>query len=645
MFKNIMKFHIFFILLIYTQFSYSYRSWKHSNYSIFSSPEECARNCTDNEQSKICYYFFHIEFYTTVGPACDIQGSNQCILADGIEKTLIPINRQLPGPPIEVCLNDRVVVDVQNAAMGMEATIHWHGLFQNGFQYYDGVPYVTQCPIASSSTFRYDFVVKNSGTHFYHSHISTHMLDGQIGSFIVKDPPRKNPHRDLYDKDEIVIFLSDWIHELSFERYPGYYRYNVLGQTAENILINGLGNYTNANGNTTNGSLKVFTVKKGERHRIRMINSFSTVCLTELRIEKHKLIIIAQDGENVKPKPVDKIVTSTGERVDFILVANQSVDSYWIQARGLGECATTFMQQLAILKYENGPSRPSTPLPNYNDTIDGVIYNGLNGTLCNTNITEPVLCINQLESLESENDLLKVEPDERHILPFWFFNYTDTSKNRLFNSSSYLPFFNANDRSQLLSIFNDIAYENPASNLLTQSSSYRAICKKNQLSTCTEPCTCAQIIKTKLNNVVELVMYDAIPQTDLDHPFHLHGFAFQVFSVGQFWPIRNISRQDINEVIQEHTERLRRGEYKNPPGKDTAKIPMGGYVIVRFKADNPGWWLLHCHFSWHHITGMELVILVGDENDLPPIPKNFPKCDNWKPPVRIANDYLFFPQS
>lgn len=645
MFKNIMKFHIFFILLIYTQFSYSYRSWKHSNYSIFSSPEECARNCTDNEQSKICYYFFHIEFYTTVGPACDIQGSNQCILADGIEKTLIPINRQLPGPPIEVCLNDRVVVDVQNAAMGMEVTIHWHGLFQNGFQYYDGVPYVTQCPIASSSTFRYDFVVKNSGTHFYHSHISTHMLDGQIGSFIVKDPPRKNPHRDLYDKDEIVIFLSDWIHELSFERYPGYYRYNVLGQTAENILINGLGNYTNANGNTTNGSLKVFTVKKGERHRIRMINSFSTVCLTELRIEKHKLIIIAQDGENVKPKPVDKIVTSTGERVDFILVANQSVDSYWIQARGLGECAATFMQQLAILKYENGPSRPSTPLPNYNDTIDGVIYNGLNGTLCNTNITEPVLCINQLESLESENDLLKVEPDERHILPFWFFNYTDTSKNRLFNSSSYLPFFNANDRSQLLSIFNDIAYENPASNLLTQSSSYRAICKKNQLSTCTEPCTCAQIIKTKLNNVVELVMYDAIPQTDLDHPFHLHGFAFQVFSVGQFWPIRNISRQDINEVIQEHTERLRRGEYKNPPGKDTAKIPMGGYVIVRFKADNPGWWLLHCHFSWHHITGMELVILVGDENDLPPIPKNFPKCDNWKPPVRIANDYLFFPQS
>lgn len=70
------------------------------------------------------------------------------------------------------------------------------------------------------------------------------------------------------------------------------------------------------------------------------------------------------------------------------------------------------------------------------------IYNGLNGTLCNTNITEPVLCINQLESLESESDLLKVEPDERYILPFWFFNYTDTSNDKLlFNTNSYRPFF------------------------------------------------------------------------------------------------------------------------------------------------------------------------------------------------------------
>lgn len=50
-------------------------------------------------------------------------------------------------------------------------SIHWHGLSQNGSQYYDGVPYVTQCPILPGATFRYNFVADRAGTYFYHSHI------------------------------------------------------------------------------------------------------------------------------------------------------------------------------------------------------------------------------------------------------------------------------------------------------------------------------------------------------------------------------------------------------------------------------------------------------------------------------------------
>ena len=75
---------------------------------------------------------------------------------------------------------------------------------------------------------------------------------------------------------------------------------------------------------------------------------------------------------------------------------------------------------------------------------------------------------------------------------------------------------------------------------------------------------------------------------DLHHPFHLHGYEFNVFTIGQFLPSRNISRADIDKVIEQHTERLQNGEYENPPGKDTVKIPMGGYAIIRFKANNPG---------------------------------------------------------
>ncbi|EZA47754.1 hypothetical protein X777_15521 [Ooceraea biroi] len=71
------------------------------------------------------------------------------------------------------------------------------------------------------------------------------MIDGQYGSLIVRDPPSANPHYNLYDEDlpEHVIVISDWMHELSLERYPGRYR-NNRGQDPDNYLINGRGNWT-----------------------------------------------------------------------------------------------------------------------------------------------------------------------------------------------------------------------------------------------------------------------------------------------------------------------------------------------------------------------------------------------------------------
>lgn len=70
----------------------------------------------------------------------------------------------------QVCEGDKVVIDVFNAMEGMELTIHWHGVWQRGTQYSDGVPFVTQCPILNGNTFRYQWEAGNSGTHFWHAH-------------------------------------------------------------------------------------------------------------------------------------------------------------------------------------------------------------------------------------------------------------------------------------------------------------------------------------------------------------------------------------------------------------------------------------------------------------------------------------------
>ena len=38
-------------------------------------------------------------------------------------------------------------------------TIHWHGFDMKGVQWYDGVGYLTQCPIPSGGNFTYRFQV------------------------------------------------------------------------------------------------------------------------------------------------------------------------------------------------------------------------------------------------------------------------------------------------------------------------------------------------------------------------------------------------------------------------------------------------------------------------------------------------------
>ena len=43
---------------------------------------------------------------------------------------------------------------------------------------------------------------------------------------------------------------------------------------------------------------------------------------------------------------------------------------------------------------------------------------------------------------------------------------------------------------------------------------------------------------------------------------------------------------------------------KNAPKKDTLMIPAGAYAVIRFKSNNPGKWLMHCHTGFHLMLGM-----------------------------------------
>lgn len=97
----------------------------------------------------------------------------------------------LPGPSIQVCENDKVVIDVENHMEGMEVTIHWHGIWQRGSQYYDGVPFVTQCPIQQGNTFRYlnvNHIEKNQRLFEFHKKIILNITKTGINGKEMQEP-------------------------------------------------------------------------------------------------------------------------------------------------------------------------------------------------------------------------------------------------------------------------------------------------------------------------------------------------------------------------------------------------------------------------------------------------------------------------
>lgn len=70
-----------------------------------------------------------------------------------------------------------------------------------------------------------------------------------------------------------------------------------------------------------------------------------------------------------------------------------------------------------------------------------------------------------------------------------------------------------------------------------------------------------------------------------------------------------------------------------PVIKDTVTMPHAGFVRIRFRASNPGYWLFHCHLEYHMKPGMTATIKVGIRSDMSKPPTNFPTCGHFLTPV------------
>ena len=128
--------------------------------------------------------------------------------------------------------------------------------------------------------------------------------------------------------------------------------------------------------------------------------------------------------------------------------------------------------------------------------------------------------------------------------------------------------------------------------------------------------------------------------TRFSHPIHMHGHSFHVVKVGygDYDSEGRLVSASSDLDCPERCLQAPKWRANAPPAgiqaftktvrKDTVIVPSGGYVVVEFIADNPGYWFLHCHIESHQLEGMAAVINEVQTRHNPP-PSGMSSCKSF----------------
>ncbi|MBT5471378.1 MAG: multicopper oxidase domain-containing protein [Nitrospina sp.] len=245
------------------------------------------------------------------------------------------LNGSIPGPTLKFQEGDIAKISFHNA-MDVATSVHWHGILLPYRQ--DGVPYVTNPPIAPGKTKIFKFPIKQAGTYWFHSHTGLQEQRGVYGAIVIT--PREG-ERVSSDKDEVII-LSDWINEnpddvlRTLKSGSDYYSLkkgstqSLLGAAKEGALTNlaqrswmrmppmDISDVAYdaflANGKTET----TLPAAPGEKIRLRFINA-ATATYFHLQFAGGPIQIISADGVDVQPVNTDRFLMAIAETYDLIV--------------------------------------------------------------------------------------------------------------------------------------------------------------------------------------------------------------------------------------------------------------------------------------------------------------------------------------
>ena len=309
-------------------------------------------SCTNGPTSRECWdnnFSIDTDFdsnWPTTGRTVryDWTITNTTMAPDGFERQVFAINGQYPGPAIEANWGDMIEITVKNELTNNGTAIHWHGLRQWHKNTQDGVPGITECPIAPGQQKTYTFQATQYGTSWYHSHFSCQYGDGLVGPIVVQGPATAD-----YDIDAGPLAVTDWYYGTVNTLSQRVAHFDGSPPVADTALING--KMVSNNG----GQYERTALKQDKKHRVRLIN-MSVDNHFMVSLDGHQMQVIAADFVPIVPYTTNWIFLGIGQRYDVIINANQAAGSYWFRAEVQNQagCGNNAMNGniLSIFSYE-----------------------------------------------------------------------------------------------------------------------------------------------------------------------------------------------------------------------------------------------------------------------------------------------------
>lgn len=209
-------------------------------------------------------------------------------------------NIQIPGPIIRAKAGTILNVDVENL-LTEPTSVHWHGLRIDNAM--DGVPGVTQDPIAPGSRFPYRLNLQEAGTYWYHPHFNAgEQLERGLKGVLIVEERDKLPF-----SHDVAWLMDDWRFQRDGQIYPHFNTHHDLmhdGRWGNAITVNG-------------GVRPEILVSPGDRIRLRIINGANARIFSQT-LDGLPARVIAVDGRPVsKFFSFERFILSPGNRVDL----------------------------------------------------------------------------------------------------------------------------------------------------------------------------------------------------------------------------------------------------------------------------------------------------------------------------------------